>query len=179
MSSCHNPKLAFHVQSDTVVHMRWRIVLSLVAAGAIAGLAVWYSSYLRGREDEIEYHKASYLAEFNGRPMMNGLRGVLCKIAGRKVSDEESAKKLHIHADALLRLGYWQEKTFSISNLPPITVWGTSKENAARTHLTNEIWEAAVTGSNWTVIRVRARAVDMPVWERLIRDADAPRLSNR
>jgi hypothetical protein len=150
------------------------IVISLVGAGVIAGLAVWYSSYLRGRENSIEYHKARYVAEFDGRPMMNGLWGVLRKIAGRKVNEEESAKKLHVHADALLRLGYWQEKTFSISNRPAITVWGTSKENAARTYLTNEIWEAAVTGSNWTVIRVRARAVDMPVWDRLIRDADAP-----
>jgi hypothetical protein len=141
----------------------------------IAAAAFWYSRYFRGRENSIEYHTASYLAERDGMPMVNRVRGLLRKITGRKMYRDISAKKMRAHRDALLRLGYWEEKVFVISNLDAVTVWGSSRNKAAKTHLTNEIWELAVTGSNWTAITVHARPIDMPVWERLIRDADAPR----
>jgi hypothetical protein len=161
---------------DTIRWMRKRIVIGAIAVVVLGAGAVWYSTCINRRENSVEYHKREYLAARDGRPLMNELRSFWGELTGQKVRHRMSLFKLQRHEQALLRLGYWREETV-IVNMPAAKVWGTAVKNGVnlwRHPLTKEICVVAPVGTN--TILVRAVPDHIPIWKRLIREADVPRI---
>ena len=157
--------------------MRKRLLIGTIAAAVIGGGALWYSSYVQRREKSIEYHKAEYLAARDGR-QMNAVLQCWYKLTGRvpqRAPQRIQVDKLIRHEEALLRLGYWREETLVVS-MPAGRVCGIAAKNGGnlwRPEFTKEICVVAPIGTNTIV--VRAVPDHIPIWERLIREADVPR----
>ena len=151
--------------------MRKRIVIGAIAVVVMIGVAVWYSSHTKRRENSVDYHKAQYIAARDGKPTL--MWSVWFKFTGQTAPRRVSVEKLRRHDEALLRLGYWREQTFTVSNKQAATVWGIAIKHGAnlwQPELTKEICVAAPIGTN--TIMVRAMPEHIPIWADLIREAD-------
>ena len=132
-------------------------------------------SYGEQREDSIEYHKAEYLAARDGRPLVNEVRSLWGKVTGRYVQHRIQGLKLRRHEQALIRFGYLRERTVIVSNKPALGAWEIAEKKGAHLRLprlSKEIGVFAAIGTNTIVLRAVPDRI--PIWERLIREADVP-----
>jgi hypothetical protein len=152
-----------------------RLFIAAITIVAIGATVFGYSRYRERRQNSIAYHKADYIAARDGRPTL--MQRFWGRLTGRTVYRSIPLEKLRRHEQALFRLGYWREQTVVVSNMPASTAWGIAVKHGA--HLwqppfSKEACVVAPTGTN--TILVRAVPDHLPLWERLIRDADCHQL---
>jgi len=78
-------------------------------------------------------------------------------------------KRIAFHADALVKLGYLEKRSFMISNSPPSRVASKILSSSQPTTHINRIY--SIGRDNITIL---GPPDEMPAWETLIRDAEAP-----
>jgi hypothetical protein len=98
--------------------MRRRIVIGAFAMIVVAGVLAFALS--GPKKGSIEWHKKEYQAALEGEPLMNALRRVWNGMGGHLARvDWEKARE---HQQALIDLGYWKRRVFSLANGSPTVV---------------------------------------------------------
>ena len=153
--------------------MRKWIVIALSAVFAIIGLAV----FLKPGEPCMEDHIEGYRAAVRGLPsrptLRQKVRGVWNAIWGKEATFDHLA--FVTHQEALIRLGYLEERTFVVSNRPVSYVSSNVFQHVVSTQETNMLdFTPNFTHDGTNTIRILTRSEDIPKWEALIRKADVP-----
>ena len=153
---------------DTVLPMRKWIVVALIAALVIAG--VLHLLVSGPRSGSMQYHKEQYLKGNTGvdKWIQNNAPGVVTAFwFSRKVEHAS------FHYDALIKLGYFEEREFVLSNRSPKAVLYPQRE--LHRHLTNvsaSLVYIVPGGSN--SLTIRAPRDEMGEVEKAVRQFDVP-----
>jgi hypothetical protein len=147
--------------------VRRRIVIGGVAIIAVIGVL----AFSEPRKGSTEWHKREYLRARAGRWTDDAVNFVRRALGMGIHSSELDERKRDIHRDALLKLGFLEERTFVVSNREADIV----AREATRAH--PGIWEKQL----WTVYLIDTNELmvvdvreEMPQWEELIHKADVP-----
>ena len=147
--------------------MRQRIAILVIAAVAIGSVAV---ALFKSQERSIEYHKRAYLDAQNGRGTVNRIRRAVGRVTGWSLFKAQiPAEKIQSHENALIELGYLEERECCVSNRSPHSVVMPAYR-AGRGNLNVDFVRLGTRGTN--IVTVVAPASDAPQWERLVYEAD-------
>lgn len=139
--------------------------------GAIAAVVIGVAAYVLSQQKEgtAEYHEKQYrkIRQVSAVDRLVFTRGPQWL---RQAWINRRQRRLFYHHDALLRLGYFEQRVFSISNQPPLKIVRAVYSQAG---FTVEDF-SRVTGTHTNSITVLASSDEMAKWEELIPKADVP-----
>jgi hypothetical protein len=158
-----------------VVDVRKRMVI--VAAGVVVMIAV--ATLVARSQTPIEQHIDGYRAAFirlrSPATLSQKVGDALRRLVGKEGS--YGLHELQKHQNALVRLGYMEERTFAITNRPAAYVCSNAWDQV--------FFQGDRDMSDFTPmfhhegtnrIRVLARTQDIPKWEAVIRKWDVPEI---
>ena len=147
--------------------MRKRIAILTIAAVAIGAIAV---VLFRTQERSIDYHKRAYLDAQNGRGALNRIQRAVGRVTGRSFFKAQiPAEEIQSHENALIELGYLEERECYVSNRSPHAVVMPAYR-AGRGTLNVDFVRLGTRGTN--IVTVVAPASDAPKWEQLVYETD-------
>ena len=147
--------------------MRKRIAILIIAAVAIGWVAV---ILFKTQERSIEYHKRAYLDAQNGSGALNRIQRAASRVTGWSLFKAQiPAEKIQSHENALIELGYLEERECYVSNRSPHAVVMPAYR-AGRGTLNTDFVRLGTRGTN--IVTVVAPANDAPKWEQLIYETD-------
>ena len=147
--------------------MRQRIAILAIAAVVIGSVAV---VLFKTQERSIEYHKRAYLDAQNGSGALNRIQRVLSRATGWSLFKAQiPAEKIQSHENALIELGYLEERECYVSNRSPHAVVMPAYR-AGRGTLNSDFVRLGTRGTN--IVTVVAPTHDASTWEQLVYEAD-------
>jgi hypothetical protein len=148
--------------------VRKRIAILIIAAVAIGSVAVLL---FKTQERSIDYHKRAYLNAQNGSGAVNRIRRAVSRATGWSLfKGQIPAEKIRSHENALIELGYLEERECYVSNRSPHAIVMPAYR-AGRGNLNADFVRLGTRGTN--IVTVVAPASDAPEWEQLVYEADA------
>lgn len=147
--------------------MRKHIVILIIAAVVIGSVAV---ALFKTQERSVEYHKRAYLDAQNGRGALNNIQRSVSRVTGWSLFKAQiPAKRIHSHENALIELGYLEERECYVSNRSPQAIVMPAYR-AGRGTLNVDFVRLGTRGTN--IVTVVAPASDAPKWEQLVYETD-------
>jgi hypothetical protein len=147
--------------------VRQRIAILAIAAVVIGSVAV---VLFKTQERSIEYHKRAYLDAQNGTGALNRIQSVLSRATGWSLFKAQiPAEKIQSHENALIELGYLEERECYVSNRSPHAVVMPAYR-AGRNTLNSDFVRLGTRGTN--IVTVVAPTHDASTWEQLVYEAD-------
>ena len=147
--------------------MRKRIAILAIAAVVIGSVAV---VLFKTQERSIEYHKRAYLDAQNGRGAFNRIQRAVSRATGWSLFKAQiPAEKIQSHENALIELGYLEERECYVSNRSPHAVVMPAYR-AGRGTWNVDFVRLGTRGTN--IVTIVAPASDAPKWEQLIYETD-------
>jgi type II secretory pathway component GspD/PulD (secretin) len=145
--------------------MRKRLVIGLIALVVLGGAVYLFSQPRRGG---VDYHKEQFVKE--NRVGTARDKWILAHapdfVAELYVS--RRVKRAEFHRDALIKFGYLEEREFLFTNRSAIEWW----ESPQKGEITSDFTDVVRVTTNKIIIL--APREDMPRWEKLLRQVDAP-----
>ncbi len=122
------------------------------------------------QEQSIEYHKRAYLNAQNGSGALNRIQRTVSRVTGWSLFKAQiPAEKIQAHENALIELGYLEERECCVSNRSPHAVVMPAYR-AGRGTLNSDFVRLGTRGTN--IVTVVAPASDARKWEQLVYEAD-------
>jgi hypothetical protein len=148
-----------------------RIAIGLLAVLVIGAGAFWYSSYLRRRENSIEYHKQGFeTVRADGQEGFFRRTYGSLESAGIVPRTTPDFVKRERHRDALVRLGYLQRRVCVVSNYSASKIVSVMSRITAGLLNTGGVWE--VQHSQTNSVTITAPPADLDRLEAAIHKAD-------
>ena len=140
----------------------------LIIAAAVIGLVAVI--LFKTQERSIEYHKQAYLDAQNGRGALNRMQRSVSRITGWSLFNAQiPAEKIRSHENALIELGYLEERECYVSNRSPHAVVMPAYRSGRGT-LNVDLVRLGTRGTN--IVTVVAPTSDALKWEQLVYEAD-------
>lgn len=147
--------------------MRKRIAILVIAAVAIGSVAL---VLFRTQQRSIEYHKGAYLDAQNGSGVLDRIQRVISGVTGWSLFKSQiPAEKIRAHENALIELGYLEERECYVSNRSAQSVV-LPAYRAGRATLNSDFVRVGTRGTN--IVTVVAPTHDAAKWEQLVYEAD-------
>ncbi len=147
--------------------MRKRIAILMIAAVVIGVVVV---VLFKMQERSIEYHKRAYLDAQNGVGALSRIRRSVNYVTRWSLFKAEiPAEKIRSHENALIELGYLEERECYVSNRSPQAVVMPAYR-AGRETLKSDFVRLGTRGTN--IVIVVAPVIDASKWEEFIYEAD-------
>jgi hypothetical protein len=158
--------------------MRKRIAIAVLA---IVGVGILAHALTEPKEGSIEWHKREYFKARgqNGSMIRNFLRVVWSKINPRAAEPpQENIDRMDSHYEALMKLGYLEEKAFLVSNRTSLAVADTLFFTHTNVFADKDVAFSRIDIGGTNIISIISPRDEMYKWERLIREADVPEEGN-
>ena len=136
----------------------------------VAVLAVTAAALTGPPKGSVEWHKREYFKARKGSKVVLLLEAVRSGFTANPAGQPTDLERINVHLEALVKLGYLEERAFFVSNRPPADVVGTLLLTASIPNELSHFGGVSNIGTN--SITVIGRRENLPKWEKVIRQAD-------